>query len=47
MDHAEQRNPDFSAPDKQTKVQEASSRLVLREPGGSQVRRKKQDFEKD
>ena len=46
VDHAEQRNPDFSAPDKQTKVQEASSRLVLREPGGSQVRRKSKTLRK-
>ena len=46
VDHAEQRNPDFSAPDKQTKVQEASSRLVLREPGGSQVRRKSKNLRK-
>lgn len=46
VDHAEQRNPDFSAPDKQTKVQEVSSRLVLREPGGSQVRRKSKNLRK-
>ena len=46
VDHAEQRNADFSAPDKQTKVQEAASRLVLREPGGSQVRRKSKHLRK-
>ncbi len=46
VDHADQRNPDFSAPEKQTKVQEASSRLVLREPGGSQVRRKRKNSRK-